>query len=93
MVIVVVAATGEVEMANTGDVVAPAGTVTETGTVTPGSLLLRSTVAPPAGAGPFSVTRLFPAVVTPPTTEAGDNANVDIVSGSTVREALSPAPL
>src|SRR6185503_13828941 len=66
-----VAATDEVVIVNAGDAVPPAATVTEAGTPTPGSLLVKVTLIPPAGAGPFRFT-LFNVVETPPTTDAGE---------------------
>ena len=52
--------------------VAPAGTVTEAGTVTTAWLLLKSpTTAPPAGAGALNMT--VPVVELPPRTHRGEN--------------------
>jgi len=69
---------------NVGEVVAPAATVTETGTLaTVGSLLDRSTTAPPVGAGPFNVTVLL-VVDLPPITEAGDSFTAVSAAGFTV---------
>jgi len=93
MVTALAADTGEVVMENIDEVLDPAETVTDAGTVTPGSLLLRSTVMPPLGAGPFSVILLFPLTVTPPTTEVGDSETAEIASGTIVNRALLLAPL
>ena len=57
---------------NCGDTVAPAGTVTDAGTVVLGSVLLSVISAPPAGAGPVSV-NVFALVELPPEVELGDN--------------------
>ena len=85
------AATDDVAMANTGETLVPAATVTEAGTVTRGSLLDRFTTAF-AGAGPFIVT-LFAVVERPPITDAGDRVTESGVSGLTVRIELFFAPL
>ena len=62
-------ATGLVDTVNVA-VVAPAATVTLPGTWAAAVLLLESiTRAPPAGAGPFSVT--VPVEETPPSTDVG----------------------
>ena len=69
MVSKVLLETGLVVIVNVA-VVAPAVTVTLAGTCAAAVLLLdRVTTAPPAGAGPFSVT--VPMQEFPPTTEAG----------------------
>ena len=91
IVTMTVADTDDVVIVNAGDAVAPAATVTEAGTRTPGSLLDRFTTSPPAGAGPFRVT-LFAVVETPPTTEVGDKTGV-ATNGFTVRVAVLPEPL
>jgi len=78
-------------MVKTGDAVAPAATVTEAGGATPGSLLVKFTRMPPAGAGAFKVT-LFAVVETPPTTVVGDRAGV-AMNGFTVRTAVLLTPL
>src|SRR6266403_6413110 len=73
MVTFVDAATALVPTANVA-VVAPAATVTLEGTVAAAVLLLESaTVAPPAGAGPLSVT--VPVEEFPPTTLVGFSAS------------------
>jgi hypothetical protein len=79
--------TAEVVIVNAADAVAPAGTVTEAGTPTPGSLLVKLTMTPPAGAGPFRFT-LFNVVGTPPTTVVGDNATESNATGLSVRMAV-----
>jgi len=81
-----------VAIVKTGELVAPSGTMTDAGTVTLGSLLLRATLTPPAAAAPFRITRLLPFSVTPPTTEAGDKVMAESVTGTTVSVALLPAP-
>jgi len=82
-----------VVMVNAGDTVAPPATVTEAGTVAAAGLLLVSvTTAPPAGAGPFSVT-VFAVVDVPPSTDAGDNVTTDGLGASTVNVPGRLAPL
>jgi len=83
--------TAVVVIVNAGDTVVPPATVTEAGTVVLGSLLVSVTTAPPAGAGPFSVT-VFAVVEVPPSTDAGDNVTVEAVSGPTVKVAIAVAP-
>ena len=90
MVTVRVAATNDVVMVNTGDEVAPAATVTEAGTVTPGSLLDRFTTALP-WAGPLSVT-LFAVVEVPPATDVGDIDTESRATGFTVRLPVLVTP-
>ena len=84
--------TAVVVIVNAGDTVVPPATVTEAGTVVLGSLLVSVTTAPPAGAGPFSVT-VFAVVEVPPSTDAGDNVTVEAVSGPTVKVAGTLTPL
>jgi len=72
---------------------APAATVTLAGTVAVDVLLLeRETVAPPAGAGPLSVT--VPVEGDPPVTLVGFSVSEERVraGGSTVSEAVLVAP-
>ena len=69
---------------------APAATVTLVGTDAAGLLLESATCAPPAGAGPFSVT--VPEAGFPPVTLAGLTPSDEITAGTTVREALCVAP-
>jgi len=92
IVTVALAATVEVVIVNTGEAVAPAATVTEAGTPTPGSLLNRFTTSPPAGAGPVRFT-LFAVADTPPTTAVGDNATESNAIGFTVNTAVWVTPL
>ena len=87
-----VAATGDVVIVNNGETVWPAATVTEGGTVTPGSLLDRFTTTPPAEAGLLSVT-LLDVVGRPPTTELGDSVTEAGTIGFTVRLAVLVPPL
>ena len=72
--------------------VAPAGTVTLEGTVAAAVLLLESvTCAPPAGAGPFSLT--VPVEdPTPPITLAGLRASEETIGGITMSEAVCVPP-
>ena len=65
--------------------VPPAGTVTLEGTVAAGSLLESVTCAPPAGAGPFSVT--VPVEGLPPVTLAALRASEETIGGITVSVA------
>jgi hypothetical protein len=81
-----VLATAEVLIVKYAEALAPAVTETDAGSVTLGSLLVKFTVTPTAGAGPFNVT-LFNVVEAPPTTEVGDSVTEDGASGFTVRFA------
>ena len=76
-----------------GEEVAPAGTVTDDGGVTFGSLLLRATTMPPSGAEPFNVTLLFPATVVPPTTDIGERVKALSWTDVTVSVAVLVTPL
>jgi hypothetical protein len=80
------AATAVVAIVNVGEVVAPAPTVTEAGSVTPGSLLERFTTIPLEGALPFSTT--VPVVDAPPVTELAATFKNDNAGGCTVRIAV-----
>ena len=71
--------------------VAPAGTVTLTGTDAAADELCRVTIAPPAGAGAFRAT-LFRVVATPPTVETGDRTTDETATGSSVNMALLLTP-
>jgi hypothetical protein len=71
--------------------VAPAGTVTHTGTEADGDELCSGTIAPPAGAGPFRVT-VFAVVLLPPVVEAGDRTTDETAAGTSVNVALVLAP-
>src|SRR5882762_4194976 len=72
--------------------VAPAGIVTLAlaGTVAAGLLLESVTCAPPAGAGPFSVT--VPVAGLPPVMLAGLMPSDEITAGTTVKAAVCVAP-
>jgi hypothetical protein len=74
----VVVETAVVVIANVGDTVWPAATVTEAGTVTAALLLVSVTTAPPDGAAASSVT--VPLVDVPPTMEDGDKVTADITT-------------
>lgn len=72
-------------MVKGADLLAPAATVTETGTAATAGLLLDSvTTSPPAGARPFSVTVLL-VVDLPPTTDLGESFTEAGNAGFTVR--------
>jgi hypothetical protein len=71
-------------------VVPPGATVTLAGTPAAGLLLESVTCAPPAGAGPFSVT--VPAEGLPPVTFAGLSASEETIGGITVSVALCVPP-
>jgi hypothetical protein len=73
--------------------VAPAGTVTLAGSQAAPSLTDSMTVAPPAGAGPLSVT--VPVEEAPPTTVVGFSVSDESVAaaGVTVSEAVRATPL
>ena len=69
----------------------PPGTVTLAGTLAAPLLLERVTCAPPAGAGPLSVTVPIEDC-TPPTTLVGFNVSEETVGGVTVSDADWLAP-
>ena len=69
---------------------APAGTVTLAGTEAAPLLLESATCAPPAGAGPFSVT--VPLAVVPPATLEGLMLRDEINAGTTASGAVLVAP-
>src|SRR3989442_8769509 len=71
-------------------VVPPGATVTLAGTTAAGSLLESVTCAPPAGAGPFSVT--VPAEGLPPVTLAGLRASKETIIGIMAAGAAVCAP-
>jgi len=71
--------------------VAPAATVTLAGTVAAGLLLPSATCAPPAGAGPLSVTVPVTGVVAP-VTLAELKESDEATGGSTVSETLCVRP-
>lgn len=69
----------------------PAATVTEVGTVADGSLELRLTTVPPAGAADARVTA--PSEFTPPATAAGLTERVKFADALSVNVAVDVAPL
>ena len=71
--------------------VLPAGMVTLAGTLAAALLLESTTCAPPAGAGPVSVT-VPVEVCTPPTTLLGFSVSEDTVGGVTESEADGVTP-
>src|SRR5687767_12003713 len=89
MVTVVDEATELVVMVNVA-LAAPAGTVTLAGTEAAPLLLESATCAPPAGAGPFSVT--VPLAVVPPATLEGLMLRDEINAGTTASGAVLVAP-
>jgi hypothetical protein len=93
IVTVLAAETAVVEIEKAGEIVCPAATTTEVGTAaTVGSLLVRGTTAPAAGAGPVSFT-VLPVAATLPTTEAEATVIADRAAGFTVRTACFVTPL
>jgi hypothetical protein len=72
--------------------VAPAGMVTVENTEAAPLLLESETTAPPAGAGPFSVTVPVEFPSGPPTTLVGFRLSEERTAGSTVSEAVPVAP-
>ena len=91
MVTVVDAATAVVLTGNVA-LVAPAGTATLEGTLAAPLLLESATCAPPAGAGPFSVT--VPVEEFPPVTLVGFSVSegAGAEAGVTVSEAVLVTP-
>ena len=87
---VLVAVTGTVVTVNVAEV-APAGIVTDAGTVAALFASVRVTIAPDAGALPFSVT--VPVDDAPPTTVAGLRLRLDSEGALTVRVAVLVFPL
>ena len=84
------ASTAVVVIVNFADV-APAGTVTVSGANADADELCSVTTAPPAGAGPFSVT-VFAVAVAPPTIAVGDRVNAETATGISVNGALLLTP-
>jgi hypothetical protein len=82
-------ATAEVATANVAEV-APAGIVTDAGTVAEAELDVSRTTAPPVGAGPPRVA--VPCALVPPVTELGDTVTPVSGAGSTVRVAVLLVP-
>jgi hypothetical protein len=80
MVTARLAGTGLVVMMKFGEAVAPAGTVTEAGMVTLGSLLESVTTMPPVGAAPVSVIEFIPVIPEPPSTDVGESTTADIAA-------------
>lgn len=72
--------------------VAPAGTVTLLGREHPALLSISVTTAPPAGAGPFSVTVPVEFPSGPPTTLFGFRVSEVSTAGSTVSDAVRVPP-
>ena len=72
--------------------VPPGETVALAGTTTAGLLLESVTCAPPAGAGPFSVTVPVEDPSGPPTTRVGLRVSEERTAGITVSDAVRVAP-
>lgn len=72
--------------------VAPAGTVTVEGTEAAPLFEESATTAPPAGAGPFSVTVPVEDPSGPPTTLVGFRVSEERTAGTTVSVAVRVAP-
>jgi hypothetical protein len=84
--------TGDVVIVKKGEVVAPAGTVTDGGVAAIEVSELDNVItAPPGGAGPVSVTRLL-FVGLPPTTDEGEALTPWTAAGLIVTEAVVEAP-
>jgi hypothetical protein len=86
----VAAATGDVVTVKSTEV-APSGMVTDPGTVTAGSLLVRPMISPPVGVVEPKVT--VPVTDVPPITLEGATATPVTAGGSTVNVALLLLPL
>src|SRR5258705_506267 len=84
--------TADVVIVKYGEEVAPVAIVTLGGTPTPESLLVRFTMTPPDGAGPFRDT-LFKVVEAPPFTVVGDSVTDNNTTGFTVSVAVFVMPL
>jgi hypothetical protein len=89
MVACVDVATAEVATANVAEV-APAGMVTDAGTVAAAELEVSRTTAPPVGAGPLRVA--VPCAPVPPMTELGETVTPVGGAGSTVSVAVLVVP-
>jgi len=84
--------TEDVVMVNAAEVVDPADTAIEAGTLALGLLLLSAMAAPPDGAAAFSLTE-FPADDAPPTITCRARVTAETTSGVTFRLAVLLTPL
>jgi len=93
MVTGVLALTAVVVILNTGEVAAPAATLTDAGSeATAGLLLDNLTGAPAGGAGVSRVTVLVAPVAAPPTTDVGERFREATPSGFTMMVAVALSP-